>query len=98
MKIDFRQTIIPLAFATACLFTACSKQVADSPADDAQADNNPAVAKSDENRDGTNDPTAKAPGEEEATVDVKVVSNKEFQDLIAQHAGKVVFVDYWATW
>ncbi len=93
MKIDFRQTIIPLAFATVCLFTACSKQVADSP-----ADNNPAVAKSDENADGTNDPTTKAPGEEEATVDVKVVSNKEFQGLIAQHAGKVVFVDYWATW
>lgn len=32
------------------------------------------------------------------SVTVSVVTPAEFSDVIAKHAGKVVFVDFWATW
>lgn len=34
----------------------------------------------------------------EPAVKVKVTSPKQFQQVLAQHKGKVVLVDYWATW
>ncbi|MFT5093389.1 MAG: thiol-disulfide isomerase/thioredoxin [Porticoccaceae bacterium] len=38
------------------------------------------------------------PSADAANVTLRAVTPEEFQATIAQHAGKVVFVDFWATW
>jgi thiol-disulfide isomerase/thioredoxin len=38
------------------------------------------------------------PSAESADITLKIVTPKEFNATIAQHKGKVVFVDFWATW
>jgi hypothetical protein len=93
MKLKLPARIITLALATVCLFSACAKQSADS-----HAENGPAVENTDEQPDATPQPTTTAPVVKASVVDVNVASNKGFHELIATHAGKVVFVDYWATW
>lgn len=41
---------------------------------------------------------APLPAFDPATISVKAGDEKALEALIAQHKGKVVFVDYWATW
>ncbi|MGZ0168243.1 MAG: thioredoxin domain-containing protein [Planctomycetales bacterium] len=38
------------------------------------------------------------PSADAANVTLRVVTPEQFQATVAQHAGKVVFVDFWATW
>tara|TARA_R110002072_G_scaffold173600_2_gene328264 strand:+ start:24482 stop:25174 length:693 start_codon:yes stop_codon:yes gene_type:complete len=38
------------------------------------------------------------PSADAANITLRAVTPKEFNAIVAQHAGKVVFVDFWATW
>ena len=43
-------------------------------------------------------PSADAPSAENTDVTLRAVTLDEFKATVAQHVGKVVFVDFWATW
>ena len=88
--------IVPIAIATACLFAACEQRAEvpspAKPSSDAKvlADSSEPPAQSSAVTADSEDPQVK--------VNVEIVGGKAFRELLARHAGDVVFVDYWATW
>ena len=43
-------------------------------------------------------PSADSPSADAANIALRAVTPEEFKATVAQHVGKVVFVDFWATW
>ncbi len=43
-------------------------------------------------------PSADSPSADAATITLRAVTPEEFKATVARHVGKVVFVDFWATW
>jgi thiol-disulfide isomerase/thioredoxin len=43
-------------------------------------------------------PSADSPSADAADIALRAVTPEEFKATVAQHVGKVVFVDFWATW
>ena len=67
--------------------------------DDSQPiDSNAAAPEASGQHSDSHAPTAPADGEQAAAVDLQPTDNARLQEIIGQHKGKIVVVDFWATW
>lgn len=76
---------------TAILICSCTSDTSPLTAQDQRAGNHAAA---DTGEPGASAPTNSARG----AITLRAVDGSEFREVVSQHLGNVVLVDYWATW